>query len=278
MTIGEALKHYRLRQGKTQKEMAGDLMTESFYSKVERGVHKINSDLLIKLLIANGLSPDRFFEIIVGDADPRFKLKITNDDLWKYTNNRQLDKLKEAKKKIENSDDASSLQKLQVNLCVAAAERSDKNVSPKIQKRIKYILIHDNWDTYSYDFLSLAMYALKLEDAYNMLKLAIQSFNKKTEYDPLQQICIALAAVNFLNCCYDKHGKKEYAEEAIEFIYSLSFDVMVIFAKVFATFYKAVYDEDDAGVENCMQVLKKSGCYPAIGEVYEDYMAKHKKE
>ncbi len=37
MKIGQVLKEYRLHAGLTQTEMAAGLVSESFYSKVERG-------------------------------------------------------------------------------------------------------------------------------------------------------------------------------------------------------------------------------------------------
>ena len=53
MTIGEALKQLRLHAGLTQNQMAAGLMSESFYSKVERDVHEIDANLLIELLTAH---------------------------------------------------------------------------------------------------------------------------------------------------------------------------------------------------------------------------------
>lgn len=50
MTIGELLKSTRLNAGWTQKEMAAGVVSESFYSKVERGIHNIDADTLVKLL------------------------------------------------------------------------------------------------------------------------------------------------------------------------------------------------------------------------------------
>ena len=49
MTIGEALKQLRLHAGLTQNQMATGLMSESFYSKVERDVHEIDANLLIRV-------------------------------------------------------------------------------------------------------------------------------------------------------------------------------------------------------------------------------------
>lgn len=70
MTIGEALKALRLKNGLTQTEMAAGLTTESFYSKVERGVHKIDAELLIKILVAHHFDVGKFFEKI-ADQEKR---------------------------------------------------------------------------------------------------------------------------------------------------------------------------------------------------------------
>lgn len=82
MTIGEALKQIRLQAGLTQTQMAADIITESFYSKVERGVHSIDADTLINLLIAHHLDVIHFFTLIANQksvAQPHFDLvnKIT---------------------------------------------------------------------------------------------------------------------------------------------------------------------------------------------------------
>ncbi|MCO0806615.1 helix-turn-helix transcriptional regulator [Lactobacillus helveticus] len=53
MTIGEALKSLRLHAGMNQTQMAAGIVTESFYSKVERGVHAIDADVLIQILTAH---------------------------------------------------------------------------------------------------------------------------------------------------------------------------------------------------------------------------------
>ena len=47
MTIGEALKKERKDLGLTQTEMAGNILTKSYYSKVERGQHEIKAIDLI---------------------------------------------------------------------------------------------------------------------------------------------------------------------------------------------------------------------------------------
>ncbi|MGQ5709171.1 helix-turn-helix domain-containing protein [Lactobacillus sp. PSON] len=77
MTIGEALKSLRLENGLTQKEMTGGLVSESFYSKVENGIHKIDADLLIDILSLHNFDIVDFFAKLAHqkrESKPSFEL------------------------------------------------------------------------------------------------------------------------------------------------------------------------------------------------------------
>ena len=57
MTIGEALLNLRKQLGLTQTEMAANVVSTSFYSKVERNIHDIGTnDLLTKFMVAKSVS------------------------------------------------------------------------------------------------------------------------------------------------------------------------------------------------------------------------------
>lgn len=60
MTIGEALKQARLHRGLTQEQMANGIISESFYSKVERDVHQIDTNLLLNILISQHIDVGSF--------------------------------------------------------------------------------------------------------------------------------------------------------------------------------------------------------------------------
>ena len=47
MTIGELLKDYRIKQGKTQREFIAGIVSQSYYSKVEKEIHRITADDLL---------------------------------------------------------------------------------------------------------------------------------------------------------------------------------------------------------------------------------------
>ena len=61
MQIGKELKKLRLELGLSQTEMVGDILTKSYYSKIERGLHEINAKDLIEILERNrvNISGDR---------------------------------------------------------------------------------------------------------------------------------------------------------------------------------------------------------------------------
>lgn len=61
MTIGQLLKQYRIESLKTQKEWAGNVISPSYYSKVEKDQHRITADDLIALLHFNNVKLWDFF-------------------------------------------------------------------------------------------------------------------------------------------------------------------------------------------------------------------------
>ena len=64
MTVGEALKQIRLQAGLTQTQMTAGVVSESFYSKVERGVHAIDVQTLINILSAHHMDVVHFFSLL----------------------------------------------------------------------------------------------------------------------------------------------------------------------------------------------------------------------
>lgn len=74
MTIGEALKSVRLEHGLTQKEMVAGFTTESFYSKVEHNIHKIDAEVLLNILVANHIDLEDFFDKILSQDSKKIHI------------------------------------------------------------------------------------------------------------------------------------------------------------------------------------------------------------
>ncbi|MGQ5709752.1 helix-turn-helix domain-containing protein [Lactobacillus sp. PSON] len=69
MLVGECLKKLRLFLGLTQKEMSQGIVSESFYSRVERGTRKIKIVDLLALLNKNGIHLKDFFNEDISNQE-----------------------------------------------------------------------------------------------------------------------------------------------------------------------------------------------------------------
>ena len=73
MNIGEALKQYRTNAGLTQKEFTQNILSPAHYSKIERNLHEISANDLLKLLSQNKIRYSDFFSSLdqnnVNDQD-----------------------------------------------------------------------------------------------------------------------------------------------------------------------------------------------------------------
>ena len=96
MKINELLKVSRELLGLSQKEVSSGIITESYYSKVERGIHQIDTDDFFKLLSKNYLLLDIFDgldECVFDEYFRRIAKKVgtlTNDQLIKEIESKNL--------------------------------------------------------------------------------------------------------------------------------------------------------------------------------------------
>ncbi|QNQ82389.1 helix-turn-helix transcriptional regulator [Lactobacillus sp. PV037] len=61
MDIGQRLKQFRILLGCKQEEFVKGIMSESYYSKIERGIGEIRITALIAILNKNRISLQDFF-------------------------------------------------------------------------------------------------------------------------------------------------------------------------------------------------------------------------
>ena len=105
MTIGELLKKFRVKQLKTQKEWAAGVVTPSYYSKVEKNLHRITAEDLIAILRINHVKPWEFFNQLDENQQARnvaFNEIEEEVNRAYYQNNPK--KIEEIRQYVENSD------------------------------------------------------------------------------------------------------------------------------------------------------------------------------
>ena len=61
-----------------------------------------------------------------------------------------------------------------------------------------------------------------------------------------------------MNCCYQKHAGKKYAELAIQFLRELPMDGAIGINSVLGTYYEALFNNDQATADEVADVLRKN--------------------
>ncbi|QQP27902.1 helix-turn-helix domain-containing protein [Lactobacillus ultunensis] len=260
MTIGEALKQVRLHEGLTQEQMAAGIISESFYSKVERDVHQIDANLLLDILVAHHIDVGSFFSKISNQKtkqEPDFDLM---NQISFAQNKRDLHKLDEITEEIKNRKEKPSFW-LQFRLenAYAWTLHSGDQIDPELKKKVKAIIVDENWNRTAYHYLSQAVIFLDIDDAYQLVNSAFRAYKKRPATDTFTLQFVAMIAVNFLNCCYHKHASKKYAELAIQFLRELPMDGAIGINSVLGTYYEALFNSDRATADEVADVLRKSG-------------------
>ncbi len=272
MTIGEALKQLRLHAGLTQNQMAAGLMSESFYSKVERDVHEIDANLLIELLTIHHFDVVSFFTR-VGNQDMRTEPNFGLMNQISFAQNRKdLKTLDKIRAEVKNGKVKSNFW-LQFRLenAYAWVLHSNKMISPEMKKKVKSIIMDENWNRTAYHYLSQAVIFLDIDEAYQLVDSAFRAYDKKPETDTFTLQFVAMIAVNFLNCCYHQRDaiQKKYVDRAVNFLRELPKDGAIGINSVLGTYYEAIFSGDTEMVDMVIKVLKKSGYFSLIEDTLE---------
>lgn len=144
MTIGQLLKQYRIENLKTQKEWAGNTISTSYYSKVEKDQHRITAEDLIALLHANNIKLWEFFS------------KLSQEDKVKHDKSTDIDQainvayyrndqnsLKNIKAVIEESDMIDKdTQLLFVDAMIASVGNQIETLDEKERTKLKEIIFN----------------------------------------------------------------------------------------------------------------------------------------
>lgn len=255
MTIGEALKECRIKAGMDQKEMSAGIVSQSFYSKVERGVHGIDTDLLIKILNKHDISVVTFFQMVN---------KKDNRNLWSLirkltiaTNYKDISSLKEVLKEAKETKCPEwFIRNIESNIVMMT--HSNASISEETKEHMKKTLLNEEWNSFSYAAFSRVMYMLDFKDAYELINSAYRAYDKNSAND-MEEAIICLCAVNFLRYCYFQKADEKYIKTSVDFIHSIPASPLNVFAGIFSTYFKALIEDDQETVKEARDLLTKSG-------------------
>ena len=205
MEIGQALYTYRKKLGLTQGAMAAGIITVSYYSKVEKGSHRISAENLFAILASHSIDIQEFMDLIRPDLDQsQYSFKEFDQRITGAYFNNQLDVLIELAVTLPLAKGlpANLKQVLEAKLILCQYLLTDK---PEELKETSKIFIKNKiFSTSDWDDLSLALFAnslvlYDLESNHwiinNILSKKLRRFTKK------QRNIILTVLINFIGVC-----------------------------------------------------------------------------
>lgn len=143
MKIGELLKEYRLSQGKNQQEFIdnGIIISQSYYSKVEKNINKITVDNLVDLLHYNNIPLWEFFSRLNSSDDLQHgQIKDFENTMLEAFYENDKEKIRKLKPLIEESnlskkDKAEEL--LQLDAFLESMKTTDEKPNNELRLKIK---------------------------------------------------------------------------------------------------------------------------------------------
>lgn len=263
MIIGELLKETRLNAGWTQKEMAAGIVSESFYSKVERGIHKIDADTLVKILKGRKLNPVVFFKQAIDIASNE-KNTASNRIVIKAmhaTDCRDLQEwqqvFEEYKESSEKGVEYTQWLSYMLDLARAWILRSPENITPKTREQIKRVINEKNWNIFTFNLLSMCLIALDPEQVKYFTHKAYETFKKTNGILDINSTTImSMLATNFLIYAYlHNFAKKDY-QEIFEFFQSLPMLPQYFAPRMIFKYYQALVNQNQKNIEKYGSILR----------------------
>lgn len=260
--VGAKLKKIRQGLNLTQKEMAGDILSVSYYSKVERELFDINTGDLLKILELHNISIVDFFNQS-DDENLFFEYLVNQLRSAYYSKNLKLiDKLESKLNDLNSS--SIRVQSLRMKILVSRLALSDSfdslsNHEVSLIKRS--IFLKENLDEEDLRLFAIAMKLFSVEELTMLVNSMIKTIDKTSCSNNCQTIILAII-VNYLSLTTTEDYRKSNREEnekMIYFLINLPQEPQNCFAKIMGQYYKAIVEEDTIREKEIINFIESCG-------------------
>ena len=254
MQIGKELKKLRLELGLSQTEMVGDILTKSYYSKIERGLHEINAKDLIEILERNRVNISDFFQSIESKGKSKKYLEQLRNAYYEQS----LSKIVEIRKIC-----AEDYQYRNVYAHAILLEKffKKKKLSYKEETLIKKLIL--NIDEWGEDNLRLFAMAISLFDESEIeyeLNMILRKYKEIDKASRKIQEILGGIMVNYLNIMFLKHDRNfEMISKLRNFLYKLPVEPRTIFFNVLADYYGYLFNEEKLEAKKILDFFERHG-------------------
>lgn len=265
MNIGELLKKYRTERGMSQKDWCDNIVSPSYYSKVEKDEHRITAEDLIHLLNKNSIDLTHFFIKLSTKND----FELAETQLVLFSSENKVEAIKQLKEEVLQSnhfsDDEKKFFDAQADYyCYAVLDDNlDKLTDNQITLLKEHLFSFDEWTQ-----PKLGMYAnfINLYDL-NTNQYLISSILQKDllTYSYREQVMIQTILINILSNCIEEN-KDELAYHYLNIVNQFPTHTDNFMQKLYAKLFYYLLEYRKTGEEvNEEKIKNLSKVFQEIG-------------
>ena len=282
MTIGELLKDYRIQQKKTQRQWVNDVVSPSFYAKVEKNLSSISADNLIELLNVNKISLTDFFGKLNHQAKTVHDENLEIDRMVNeaYYQNSVHD-LQQIRNFVAESDFPNKEDKLDIiDIFIAIINKNLSSIDSGVIDRLKertFDVSHFNSDNLRLYCNLMSFY--DLDSNLLISKRVIRQFIGSSSID-IQKLVLSII-INMMILCIRNKKFEETAfyvssEQQIKTKPDIFFYKTI--APAFENIIKYHYDQNSKYLDEVQTITKciKIAGMPSYGKELEELMLANK--
>lgn len=266
MQIGEALRTERIKLGLTQNEMSSDIVSRSFYAKVEAGKNKIAADRLFRILFLHNIDISEFNDLIqkTYNSDENNLRNDLEEKMAEAFSNKDVDSLTEYCQKIIAST-SDNILKLRALVTVVYFKGDLKSIDDATKQKLKEEFDEGNNWTVRPDLLRLFANTMPLwaQDELDFWVGRLLSSVRKTKFSSLMLERYLRIFENYLVTCYDRkirnntHGN--HVEEIIKYIIANTDTYYLMIYRINALYMRALFTNQYQEAEEIKKDMKKYG-------------------
>lgn len=261
MTIGALLRQYRLEAGKTQRAWIGDVISPSFYSKVEKDLTRISAADLIELLRQNHVEIAAFFKQLDYQAEneTNLKNKIDTQIIDAYYNF-DIKRLEEIKQAIANSRLASKNElMLSVNAILAIIDGTKEKLSTAEIQQLKNKFFNE--ENFTRKTLTIFLNCMYFYDFDSNLIITNKIFHQFKDSDNNKvQFTVLGVLINMISMCLDKNKYQE-AKHLIAKSHEIHTQPITCFSKMSLLILENIidyhFDPKQVYLDNCARQIEE---------------------
>lgn len=267
MTIGEALKQIRHELYLTQEQMCADVVTRSFYAKVESGRNRISADKLTEILFEHDIDITYFYQLLRNTYSSQSKLKENdlNQKMNQAFNSGKIELIEQNYHKILLQSNSNIL-KLRAMISVANLKDELNLIDPKVKEKL-FVEFDEgaNWMTRP-DLLRLFTDTMPLWDSSDLsffIGRLLAKVQKEHNIPELLQERYLRVFENYLAVYYKKNNPVKTidvnVQKTFDYILNLEPTVHFLLYKIAAVYLQNLFLGNKKEAQKIKDEMKKYG-------------------